>query len=473
MTPPFFFALSTTIGLMPIHRMAVAVATCALLSAAAAGAERAPVDARAIGLSTTATAERNSRSLESIPDNTTVIVPPGSYRIGQTTFSGKTNIRIVGAGSASRLLVDDARYGIVIARSSGITLENLYLGGTSRVALYVYDASGIQVLKNHVTGATKAGSGPMAGIELLGVSDARIEGNDLTGNGNGTEPASYEIVAFPGALNERISIRNNTIVGTGTHYGIVLFMTRNGVVSGNRVHQGNVGNRKNSGYGVASYGVGKPNTGLTISGNVIDNTAGSGIYCANSRDVTIEGNRVSDTGQTQNDATLTVGAIALNTVDNAILYGNTIANSHATAISLSTVSSVKVERNTVSNSSTRSDLNFPAAIHLRGTASNIEIVGNTLRRSVGAGISYLIPSAPMNGIRIDNNVLDGAAIAIELGRFKDAVISNNRISNYRQAGIQVDSGTNAVVTGNTLSHGTARPLAVHADNNVVSGNVIE
>jgi len=430
-----------------------------------------PVDARSIGLSTTATPAHNTRILENIADNMTVLIPSGSYKINQTTFTGKSRIRIMGAGPSSKLLINNSKYGMVITRSSGITIENLYLGGTSRVALYIYDASSIKVLNNYITGATKTASGPMAGIEVSGASDIWIDGNYLTGNGDGLEGESYEIVAWTGALNNQIHIRNNTIIGTGTHKGIGLFMATNCDVIGNYVNQGNVGNLINSGYGIISYQTGKPNSHITISNNVIENTSGSGIYCANNQHVTIAGNQITNTGKGQNDATLPVGAISLINSKYASISNNTISNSYATAISLSTASSVNVQGNTISNSATRTNLNFFTTIHLRATASNIEIKENILKQNRGTCINYTIPSTSMSGITIDNNILDDTTVAIRLGKFNDAIISNNKISNYKNFGIHTDSGINAIITGNIFSDSTAPALDIHSDNNVVTKNI--
>lgn len=183
--------------------------------------------------------------------------------------------------------------GIMIYRGEATVVEgNTIMGGAAHAIRINKEASGVIVKSNQLL-KSASGASFTVGIHIVEAHGTIVEGNHIAA--------------------ESCSDR-----------GIYVWKTRDLQIAGNRVS------------GCGSHGIklegdpGRRNDSL-ISGNIVKNNVGSGIYLVNSSIMTISGNQCSDDRETK---TQTNGLFLYN-CDDCLIYGNGLDGNATAAISQS------------------------------------------------------------------------------------------------------------------------------------------
>lgn len=245
------------------------------------------------------------------------------------------------------------------------------------------------------------------------------------------------------------------------------------------------------GYGIVVSSSGAPwiSDQITISGNEISNTAGSGIYLKLTGSSTITSNVVLMTCKSQDDADLNVAGIAAN--DGAhVIVGNVIRTSAKAGISFGSLGEASTGTIVASNYCT----NCLNGIVIRGNATGFVIRGNTLVGCTNAGVFGWGDSTYDSGAISDNYITNSGNYGVILnGVTLRCAVTGNIVTNSGLSGVTMygslpssptslhnlvaqnivmDSGSNAQVVGTTSFGIDARGLAYSIVSNNLCGNSI-
>ena len=230
-------------------------------------------------------------------------------------------------------------------------------------------------------------------------------------------------------------------------------------ISGNRVHLNYRGIRLYS------------SSNNTLTGNIVSNNRGGGIYLDSSSNNTLTNNTVSSNngdgifmGYSSNHNTLTdniVSGIYLDSSSNNTLTGNIVSG-----IRLYSSSNNTLTDNTVSSNSRN-------GIDLRYSSNHNMLTNNTVNSNKWTGIFL--------GYSSNHNMLTNNAVnsnddgGIFLGYSSNNTLTDNTVSsNNRYDGIRLYSSSNNLLTNNTVSSNTQSGIDLHysSNHNTLTGNTV-
>lgn len=243
-----------------------------------------------------------------------VYLPAGTYILSKTLKMPRS-ATLTGAGKNSVLKWRSTDFGIMINRTSGVSVGNLSLTGVVNKLIDITDSSDVHI--NHVwfSGAGTRTAEAKSSAAAVSVAQSRgvwIENSDFT------DDRGFDIVAnySSNGPTAQLNITKNHIHDSHANISIGLFNTINSAVEDNNINQNNqTAGANNDGYGILVYckiGAPKPPLGNRIVGNLVENTAGSAIYIQGASDTVIEHNRILDSVRQQDGKTLPAAAIAVN-----------------------------------------------------------------------------------------------------------------------------------------------------------------
>lgn len=437
-----------------------------------------------------------------------------------STLNLPVKFRMVQEPNAS-IDLDVADVGILIANNStDVTLEGIVITGTCGRAIAGAGVhTNVKIRGCDISGYTL----PVtfnAGIFFSDLTDSVIEQNYMHGGGAGVFSSSNADICLWTTATGNVDVRiiENKLTSTGVGAHVYCYDTINALVRGNRMEGARLhGAGNNNGYGCAFYfvSVGKENKFLY---NTVRDTQGTGLYVASNNDMVIHGNRFEDVAQTQSDASLPVGAIALNGVTSASVVGGTINDSGKDGIVIANcvgvaVSAIKDIRgvtqygvnlrgtgNDISVSSCSALSTGSHSVNSDATAkTKISIVDFTSTSSGGRGINLTdvsestVSSCHVNGAQTYGIYVNGAAskansiigntvencgllaantydgIACQVDR--TTVTANTSSGANHRYGIYSD-GDSCIVIGNIVPGNTTAGVDVSGANSVAANNVV-
>jgi|GEM_PF-6008688 len=421
-------------------------------------------------------------AVRATPSGGTVFFPAGTYRVTATIEVNTvppTRLRLTGEGYASTIAITGVQEGIVADFVWNLEISNLrFAGAVSRmihIGGHPMNNGPVFILDNFVSGATELpGIGDIIGISVVNIADAWIIGNVVTGCGHadgGGYGHGYNIAGdVSGNGSSRVHIRNNTVKGDHTAYGIVLYNASYSDIQDNIVDGGGALNRLPpdpvngdfSGYGIVFYS-NPATTYNTVSGNHVSNTAGSGIYMQSSPYSAVVGNVLERVCLSQDDSRLVVGGIASNAGPMTIT-GNLTRNSGK--------SGIVVEANDHAVSGNVIEECAETGIQLNGICTNVTVSGNVVK-SAKHGIRTF-GADPITRVSITGNTVDTCRLdGMILLTANDCVISGNDVSNAVNHLIIIQAGSRNVIDGNRCSSTTSDAgIDVRTDDTLVMNNIV-
>ena len=338
-----------------------------------------------------------------------VLIPPAATTLISGALVMPSNSSITGAGPGSTILVG-AAIGILAASATGIKLTNLTIAGSGILCAQLLSLSTVDnVAVRYVTftGAGKASASLRAAISLRNVTNCWIEDCIFYGNGDGSA-GGFDIVANYNAggcsfvhmlRNRHHDSTNDTTIG--------MFDTRDSEVVGCDINQNNfLVNPAASGYAVLFYTTVLADATTCclrnkVSGNSIQNTAGSAVYIQGGSYSSVEGNYLYDTCKQQTDGSLPVGAVAINAgntasliTTQAIVARNIIVTSGKNGMSIANTDSILIDGNQISGTT-------KAGIFFGGNDTKARVVNNRVLAPVTDGL--LFATSGLSGIVVEHN----------------------------------------------------------------------
>jgi parallel beta-helix repeat protein len=334
----------------------------------------------------------------------TLTIPPSAKPIAIT------------GGTATTLLFSPAHSldsGIVISNHSAVELNSFTIQGSGaglNHAISVMGSTNIQLDTLRI--ANIGGTGPLTTSAILLGNDNLIwiTNSTFTGVGQGAGKPALNIFNYYKMDSQHIYISHNTMSGNTSNIAIGLFDTNNSIVANNTIDGGNNCIRpcNNNGYGVLFYlndlhgftpALAPKLQNETVTGNQIQNTAGSGIYIVSATGVTVTGNSITHSTIQMNDASLPAAAIALNGDNNATVSNNVIQKDGKGGIALSTDLDTVVQGNMIYGPP-------KWGINLRIGDVNTTIENNTI---YNAPVGLMIERDAVN-TTIKNNAFNGVPL---------------------------------------------------------------
>jgi len=323
----------------------------------------------------------------------------------------------IAGGTATTLLFSPARSldsGIVIAKDSAVELKSFTIqgaGGGLNHAISVTGSSNVRMDTLRIVNIR--GTGPLTTSAIILGSDNLIwiTNSTFTGVGQGAGKPSLNIFNYYKLDSQHIYISHNTMTGNTVNIAIGLFDTDNSIVANNTIDGGNncVNPCNNNGYGVLFYlndlhgfppALAPKLQNETVTGNQIQNTAGSAIYLVSVAGATITGNSITHSTIQMNDASLPAAAIALNGDNNVTVTDNVIQKEGKGGIALSTDRDTVVQGNVISGPP-------KWGINLRIADVNTTIENNTISTTP---VGLLMERDAVNTL-IKNNVFNGVHLS--------------------------------------------------------------
>lgn len=251
-----------------------------------------------------------------------------NYCYGITIANGSKNVVVDGVETTKA--EDD---GIMIVdyfanlsggrRSSDIEIRNVKSHNNGRQGLTISTGSNIKVVNSEFSNQTK--HSPMSGIDIelesydhIGVENVEITGNTFNGNAYSGVVFSDMFNDQPGSLSKNININSNKVNGS-----------RFGVIASGKVDGLNISNND-----------------ISIDHMTSEFSAGLGSTSGDSKNVSIEGNRVIS----KNGSNHSIGAIVLTSA--ATVRGNTLQGQRKGVV-------VYADNTTVSNNVLSSVIELP------------------------------------------------------------------------------------------------------------------
>jgi hypothetical protein len=253
-----------------------------------------------------------------------------------------------------------------------------------------------------------------------------------------------------------VRIIDNECTSTGVRSNIAIFDTDRFWVTGNRCS----GARTivtSGGYGIVAYQTshnpGALKSGV-VSGNVISNTEGAGIYLQGLVGGGVVDNDVVGTGTLETDGTLPVGGISVNGCTHVTVSGGSIRNSGKDGLVVvpgPSSAECRIKNVTVNTAGAY-------GVHIRGKVSGLVISGVKVRNTTGPGIANDdngASTAPVDHVSIKNCAVVktlGAAVGIGLFNASYSSIGASTVDQSGGFGISDGSGgAHNIVSGNTVT----------------------
>jgi uncharacterized secreted repeat protein (TIGR03808 family) len=403
-------------------------------------------------------ADDQSRALQSAIDagahaRAPLMIAPGLYRAANLSLPSAA--QLFGVRGATQIVLSESRWLIAATGADHITLSGLSLDGGKRP---LGDAHGLVGLENcravRITDCEIVGSGSH-GIRMSEV-DGEVSGNTLA------DTADVAILSYDAT---GLVLARNTITGAGNN-GIQIIRSAPGddgtIVVDNRIE--NVTNRSGGSgqYGNAINAFRAAN--VIVRGNRIRGCAFSGVRGNTASAIHIEGNGISEAGEVALYAEFGFeGAIiANNTVDGAAI-GVSVTNFNDGG-RLAVVQG-NIIRGLKSQRPAGTDPNDSAGIGIAVEADTV-VAGNVIENAPFAGIT-LGWGRYLRDVAATGNVVRGADIGIGVSVTPGAasvLIANNIISDSRRGAILGMSGAKAVTADLSVSGAEKYPhLSISAN----------
>jgi len=336
--------------------------------------------------------------------------------------------------------------------ASNLTLDGIVLSGVCARGIFGTDVTKVTIRNCEVSGATLAPDGLSGGIFLNGATNCLIENNYLHDNGTGENDGYGDIVFYTGT-NVGNYLINNRCVSTDVRYNIICFVFSQGVIDKNTCFGaaifGVLPEDQDHGYGIAIYDDNGSHSNYNrITSNLVSTTDGCGIYLASSVFNTLTGNLLVNTAVTQDDSSLPVGAICINSDGSgySTVTGNVIYTTGKDGICLASSGYDTLSGNTVISAGTK-------GIRLRGSCDYTTLSGNTISDCVH-GIYSDVSSK--NGLMVTGNTIQASS---EYGMFFSGLttsnISGNSVYDSGKDGININAGSQNNIGNNNVVNSSA------------------
>ncbi len=346
--------------------------------------------------------------------------------------------------------------------SGAVTIKNAAVTGQ-----HATDGQGINVLGNvsgdlDVTNSTVTGG--MNGIGrdggTFGVSGTlKVTGGSVTGvSGNGIDV---------GDVSGTVNITNVDVTAGGTGINVAGEFsggTSKVIIKNNHVLNAAAGD----GISVVDTTLGGLGT-LGISGNIIEKTGDDGIAVENVSRGTISGNYIgySDAGVTPVAGGLVIkgDGISVTGSEGVNVTGNSVINAKMNGVLASGSKNMTVSGNAVENSG---NANRTGGISVRDVSENVKVRNNVILNSGWDGI-YVQDST---GTNVTGNTVTGTSesgITVQFGG-KDTLIKGNTVSGGRR-GVLTKQSNNTTIEGNIVYNQSMDGIyAISGTGIVIDGN---
>lgn len=405
---------------------------------------------------------------------TNVYFPGGTYLTSTVRPSSHTRLH----GLGTLLFAATTYNGIEITNKENVSIDGLRMAGASRVAVYFLGATNCTVQDADISGAGIVHSNQsVAGVYIGNSVGVKVQNNRFHGNGsyglystNSHASADIMVGRDEAGGSESLDISGNRIEGSSCAFSILCFDLRNSAISRNRIDQNNqLGNAEASGYGICIYMVsGNDYTARhnVVAGNVVQNTAGTGIYMQRADYCVVTGNSVTNCVLQQTGISLLRAGIALSNCRAVVATGNTVAGSGNDGVSVAcglppTNTSHTVSGNVITDSARHGVL-------LAGDGGNGLVSANTVMRSGDVGI-YV---SGVTNITVSGNIVDGAHYAVIAAGPGDCSIIGNLARNINTsyyAFLEL-SGYRNLWAHNVAHGGFAQAFRLQGTNSYSTGN---
>ena len=387
-----------------------------------------------------------------------VLVPAGRYPVKRSLHLAD-GVTLVGLGEHS--VIDHSNGDPIVIIGAVVHeagVKNLQILGGYSFAVLLDRSNAITVADCRIIGGTNKWepSGYCGGIFLVLSNNVTLARNRLSGNGliaNGVLSSDIQINGFGDKVSSRgIRILDNQCRSTATQFCIAAYDMQHSEISRNVCSGAKTGHGNNNGYGILIYQrPGSPGscTDNTVAENRVSETQGSAIYLVKCNHSRVVQNTIENAAYVQDDQTLPVGAVALNQSQYVSIVGNRIANVGRAGISIASnkpdVGHDEVGQNIISDVD-------GMGIHLRGTLSDIRVLGNSVTRTRGGIGGYT--TDPQDKIVLEDNTVSvtaGSGPGIILGNAGESAVRDNRISDSGGFGMDLTlRDQTSEVAGNTV-----------------------
>lgn len=392
----------------------------------------------------------------------TVLLGAGTYTCGSAWDQlAHSNFSLIGLGRDKTIVafnpVSNSDDFIKIVSQSAITFEGIGFTGTNKTTRCIFASAGssnISIRNCSFSGFSRAAAAnSSAPLYFIRCTDIAIEDNIFTTNAPGmdTDSGCMIFTSDGSAGCSRVRIVSNRIYSNTCLNAISLYDILDAIVIDNFIDQNNkIGSDLAfGGYGVLCYGLNFASTTIRriiISHNVIQNTAGMGIYVVNTDggDITVANNLLLDVVKQQTRGSLLHGGIAVSRIPRLVtITGNTVRTSTKSGIALQGCVGGTIASNSIYDVADN-------GIHLSG---NPEALGS---------------------IAIQGNTIDDAAVGIMMtvGRMSNSSICGNAISSTRSHGMFFVHLSKSTISGNSLQSLGGRGIQIKNASNAGDGIVV-
>ena len=410
-------------------------------------------------------------------EETTVMIPPGTYQLSSPLLVySNTTIRATGATIVNRSEGAALTVSPYIDPTNIKVMEGIWsVNGNQSVIYFPGSRPGSNItLENvHVDGSLNGNSDTVAGIYLKNVIGGKVSGCDANGVLMGIDISWCEQIeisqnsilsvgetGFQAVNVKNLVVRDNWIVNSGK-YGMLVDWDKSSVISGNTVKASALDpNRAGHGEGLVvrnSEGTRVENNNVTdVRSHIKD--WGNGILIAASKDITVQGNTVSEAGNHGIQVTFASERVYLN--------NNTVTDSGNIGISISKASTADITGGVVNNTTGSAivydgkpyegktgvsgtvdgcqiDGSTAAGIHIE--QAQVTVKNATVKNSTGMGVVVLNSTATLSNNVIRQDEVDAGANGIVTNNGARVTLQGNRICNFGNSGIVNNPG--CVVNG--------------------------
>lgn len=419
-------------------------------------------------------------------------LPAGTYKTsGTLNVSGANGYRITGNQAGSTIISTSVGNGPVIQFDStckNFEIDHLTIQGNESHGIYVTGdslhgkVSNAWIHDNVISGANNDAGWNAdvypAGIAVSQILGARIDNNVMTGNGycpadGGGYGFDISGSYLDGGPNDDIIITRNRATSpcTFTNIGLYaagVFDIADNYSSGAKVQSTTAG--ANGGYGIAVYHS-AGSVEQTGRGNIVNNRVqtvqGTGIYVQTFPYTNVVGNYVENCCSVENQSSLLVGGIAVNSGPASIVgntvnggpfdgislegfglvaSGNTVSDAGFVGIKLSLANDVAITGNTlINNAYGIATLDMTANTNAN-PGNNLTIVGNDIYGSSHHGIGI----RNMTNVSVSGNEIhDNASVGVYLFNVNNCEVGNNNIHDNTTYGLDLQGVTHCQIHGNS------------------------
>lgn len=387
-----------------------------------------------------------------------IVFPSGLYLI-TNSLAVPSMARVYGPGT---WFFTGCDIGANVTAATNVLLDGLTMIGTTRVSVLFYLSTNCAIRYCQILegGQIRNGTFPNAAIMLGDSSKITVQANYISGIGCATNYDSTAAIISGDSYGgvDHCKILDNRIQGNATApFGILLFDFAEGEVTGNQIDQANAigANTNAGGYGIAIYATGPSYAacyGDVVSGNVIRNTAGTGIYLKDLHASTITGNTLTNVCQQQSPYSLPVAGIAANSCRGLVVSGNAVSGSKQDGINCVNFSGTITGNSSISNK--------VAGIRLANATNTV----TTANKVVGSQYGILVDGYGANNITA--NSIDYCDYGLFSGanhNTTNSVFHGNIVNHWTVYGaVEVLGSTNVFTQNSVLGTGTETGISLQS-----------